>query len=154
MHCSPSFLLQGGAAAGTALVFHTLHLPRLDAAKNDGTLAHATISRRSHVAQLNAAGRHLARRHSFQVGDYGHTCGRRSADKPQTCLDHQGWQMAASALLNQAQLGSAFVPLSSARFLSRFLLGQFSGVHWVCHAQRRVPHRHPVGRFTAGRHGL
>ena len=63
----PGLSLQGGAAPGTALVFHTLHLPRLDAAKRDGTLAHATISRRAHVAQLNAAGRHLARRHGFQV---------------------------------------------------------------------------------------
>lgn len=60
--------LQAGAPPGTKLVFHTLHLPRLDASKEDGTLAHATISRRSHVAQLNAAGRHLARRHGFQVG--------------------------------------------------------------------------------------
>jgi hypothetical protein len=62
-------LVKGGAAAGAALVFHTLHLPRLDDSKKDGTLAHATISRRAHVAQLNAAGRHLARRHGFQILD-------------------------------------------------------------------------------------
>ena len=86
-------LLQGGAAAGATLVFHTLHLPRLDASKADGTLAHATISRRSHVAQLNAAGRHLARRHGFQVGDQGLTWSRCSADEAPTRLDDQEWWM-------------------------------------------------------------
>lgn len=70
----PPVTLQDSAAPGTPLVFHTLHMPRLDADRRDGTLAHGTISRRAHVAQLNAAGRHLARRHGFEVSAAARMC--------------------------------------------------------------------------------
>lgn len=115
MHCHPESL-QGSAAAGTALVFHTLHLPQLDAAKNDGTLAHATISRRAHAAQLNAAGRHLARRHGFQVGSCTHRSGVSAPYAPRlralACRRRRAW-------LRQGQNGSIQLRLlRSVRFCS------------------------------------
>jgi len=63
-------LLRAGVPSTTMLAVHTLPFPRLAAKPSAaGSLAHGTITRHAHVAQLNAAMRHLAGVHGYQVLD-------------------------------------------------------------------------------------
>lgn len=60
--------VQAGVPSTTMLAVHTLPFPRLAAKPSAaGSLAHGTITRHAHVAQLNAAMRHLAGVHGYQV---------------------------------------------------------------------------------------
>lgn len=60
--------LQVTVPESTLLAVHTLHFPRLREGPHiNGQFEHRTITRWAHVAQLNAAMRHLAAKHRLQV---------------------------------------------------------------------------------------
>jgi len=63
-------LLRVTVPESTLLAVHTLHFPRLREGPHiNGQFEHRTITRWAHVAQLNAAMRHLAAKHRLQVID-------------------------------------------------------------------------------------
>eukprot|EP00884_Botryococcus_braunii_P012782 jgi/Botrbrau1/21504/Bobra.174_2s0012.2 len=62
-------VVQASAEEGTPLVYHTVPYPRLDDYPHSGKHGHFEIGTHSQVAQLNAAGRHLASVYNYHLVD-------------------------------------------------------------------------------------
>ncbi len=94
------WLLQDQAPEGTLLAYHTLHVPH---ATSDPNMWETDRFLSQHVAQLNAAGRHVAAQQRFHIIDMEAMASQLSRDTVLIDTTHPGPHFMLQVLAAQTQ---------------------------------------------------